>query len=158
MNVLLGMLISGAWHGASWTFVVWGLLHGLGVVAVNLYTQARGPALPAWLAHGLTLLFVTGAWVFFRADSLAGALSMLQGVWTRPLGWDSVPTGPLSALVALACAFGFLSRHAQALQTQVVSWVQAAPVWAVGGVLSVCVCALIALGPSGVPGFIYYRF
>ncbi len=158
VNVLVGMLISGAWHGASWTFVVWGLLHGLGVVAVNLYKQARGPALPAWMAHGLTLLFVTLAWVFFRAESLAGAMAMLQGVVTQPMGWNSVPTGPFSALVALACAFGLLSRHAQALQTQVVNWVQAAPLWAVGAALVVCVFVVIALGPSGVPGFIYYRF
>lgn len=158
VNVMFGMLVSGAWHGASWTFVVWGLLHGLGVVAVNLYKQARGPALPAGVAHGLTLLFVSLVWVFFRAESLPAALAMIQGVVTHPLGWDSVPMGPLCALVVLICAFGFLSRHAQALQTQVVGWVQASPVWAVGAVLSVCVFALIALGPSGVPGFIYYRF
>ena len=158
VNVMFGMLLSGAWHGASWTFVVWGLLHGLGVVAVNGYKHCQGPALPAWLAHCLTLLFVSVAWVFFRADSLSGAGALLQGMVSPSTAWGSVPVGPLCALVALAVVWGVLSRHAQTLQTQVVNWVQQASVWAVGAALAVCVFALIALSPSGVPGFIYYRF
>ena len=60
--------------------------------------------------------------------------------------------------MALAVVWGVLSRHAQTLQTHVVNWVQQASVWAVGAALAVCVFALIALSPSGVPGFIYYRF
>lgn len=157
-NVMFGMLVSGAWHGANWTFVVWGLLHGLGVVAVHVYKRAQGPTLPAWLAHSLTLLFVALAWVFFRAESLPVALAVLQGMVTQPLGWEGVSVGSLCALLALAGVFGLLSVHALNLQARVVAWVHDASPWALGTVLTLCVFALIALGPSGVPGFIYYRF
>ncbi len=158
MNVLLGMLISGLWHGPNWTFVVWGLLHGLGVVAVNLYKRASGPALPAGWAQAMTLVFVSVAWVFFRADSVEAALRILQGVVTNAHSFWQVPIWPILGLVTLTVVFLMLSRHALDLQTRVVKGLQAAPVWAVGALLSMCIFGVIALGPNGVPGFIYYRF
>lgn len=158
VNVLFGMVLSGVWHGPNWTFVVWGLLHGLGVVAVNLYKRAQGPALPGWLAQTITLLFVALAWVFFRAESLEAAGRMLQGVVFNEHAFWQVPLGPILALLTLMVVFLSLSRHAAALQTGVVARLQAWPVWRVGAVLSLCVFGVVALGPSGVPGFIYYRF
>jgi hypothetical protein len=157
-NVMAGMLLSGVWHGPNWTFVVWGLLHGLGVVVVNLYKGFHGPRLPAGLAQAVTLLFVALAWVFFRAESLEAACSMLRGVVLNVHPFWQVPAGPTLALVSLVFVFLALSRHAAALQAGVVTRFQAWPVWRLGLVLSVCVFGVIALGPSGVPGFIYYRF
>ena len=157
-NVLFGMVLSGVWHGPNWTFVVWGLLHGLGVVAVNLYKRAQGPALPAWFSQTLTLLFVALAWVFFRAESVEAACSMLYSVVANEHDFWQVPPWPMLMLLALLAVFLSLSRHAQALQTRVVTWLQASPAWAVGAVLSLCIFGVVALGPSGVPGFIYYRF
>jgi hypothetical protein len=69
-----------------------------------------------------------------------------------------VPVGPMLALITLTLVFLALSRHAAALQAGVVASLQVWPVWRIGVVLSVCMFAVIALGPSGVPGFIYYRF
>jgi D-alanyl-lipoteichoic acid acyltransferase DltB (MBOAT superfamily) len=157
-NVLFGMVLSGVWHGPNWTFVVWGLLHGLGVVAVNLYKRAQGPVMPAWFSQTLTLLFVALAWVFFRAESVEAACSMLYSVVSNEHVFWQVPTGAMLTLLMMVTVFLSLSRHAQALQTRVVTWLQASPVWAVGAVLSLCIFGVVALGPSGVPGFIYYRF
>jgi D-alanyl-lipoteichoic acid acyltransferase DltB (MBOAT superfamily) len=157
-NVMLGMLISGVWHGPNWTFVVWGLLHGLGVVGVNFYKQARGPVLPAWLAHTLTLLFVTVAWVFFRADTLTGALNLLQGLWHNAHGFGHADIGQVIQLAVFTGVFLFLCRHAVALQTRVADRMQSISPWRVTPVLAVLIYLVIALGPSGVPGFIYYRF
>jgi D-alanyl-lipoteichoic acid acyltransferase DltB (MBOAT superfamily) len=157
-NVLFGMVLSGVWHGPNWTFVVWGLLHGMGVVAVNLYRRASGPALPGWLAQTMTLLFVALAWVFFRAESLEAAGRMLQSVYFNGHEFWQVPPGPMLALLALVVVFLALSRHAAALQVGVVAWLKASSVWVVCAVLSLCVFGVVALGPSGVPGFIYYRF
>lgn len=157
-NVMVGMLLSGIWHGPHWTFVVWGLLHGLGVVAVNLYKRFHGPCWPAGLAQTVTLLFVALAWVFFRAESLEAAFSMLRSVVFNAHPFWQVPAGPMLALITLTLVFLALSRHAAALQAGVVARLQVWPVWRIGVVLSVCMFAVIALGPSGVPGFIYYRF
>jgi D-alanyl-lipoteichoic acid acyltransferase DltB (MBOAT superfamily) len=157
-NVLFGMVLSGVWHGPNWTFVVWGLLHGLGVVVVNLYKRAQGPVMPAWFSQTLTLLFVAVAWVFFRAESLEAACSMLFGVVANAHAFWQVPPGAMLTLLILVTVFLSLSRHAQALQARVVTRLQASPVWAVGAVLSLCIFGVMALGPSGVPGFIYYRF
>ena len=64
-NLLLTFLIGGLWHGASWTFVVWGALHGAASCVHRLWNGA-GFRLPTGLAAALTFLFVDIAWVFFR--------------------------------------------------------------------------------------------
>ena len=69
LNTLLIFLVSGLWHGAAWTFILWGALHGVAMVAARLIkarTSRRLPFLPAWL---LTFAFVNLCWVFFRAVS-----------------------------------------------------------------------------------------
>jgi D-alanyl-lipoteichoic acid acyltransferase DltB (MBOAT superfamily) len=81
VNLLLTMVLGGLWHGAGWTFLFWGLLHGL-YLCVNhaWFTQRkkRGwAALPKPLAIGLTFLSVMLAWVFFRAPTFGSALSIL---------------------------------------------------------------------------------
>ena len=82
LNNFLTMLVAGIWHGASWMFIIWGGLHGLGLVVHkscrkflsripdNVFTKGA-----SWL---LTMAFVSFAWVFFKAESMDGALQMLS--------------------------------------------------------------------------------
>src|ERR1700744_131996 len=84
VNLLITMLLGGLWHGAAWTFVAWGALHGL-YLCINHAWIHFGPPIPSRLARPasivaflLTFLAVVFAWVFFRADSLAWALSVLS--------------------------------------------------------------------------------
>jgi alginate O-acetyltransferase complex protein AlgI len=89
LNLMLTMLLGGLWHGAAWTFVLWGGLHGLFLV-INHGWQSlkRGMGIPAessgtlaiWGARLLTFVAVTVAWVFFRAADVDVALSMLQSM------------------------------------------------------------------------------
>ena len=79
-NILLTFLLGGLWHGAAWTFVVWGILHGLGVVVVRLW-ERTGVRLPYGLAWAMTFLFVMITWVFFRARTMADALAMLRAMF-----------------------------------------------------------------------------
>lgn len=156
-NVLLGMLISGLWHGASWTFVVWGLLHGLAVVLYNLGKLGGLNPWPRWLGMGITFLFVTLAWVFFRADSLEQAMLVLGRLF-EGLPGSNTGAVPWWSLGLLCAVFWGLSFWAQELE----QWAEAALTRA-GLALSMAIMALvmfvvIALGPEGVPGFIYYRF
>jgi len=81
VNLLVTMLLGGLWHGAAWTFVLWGLLHGAMLVVHRLWREsARAPRLGPWLARGLTLLCVVLAWVSFRAPDLQTALSVYRGL------------------------------------------------------------------------------
>jgi alginate O-acetyltransferase complex protein AlgI len=86
VNLMMTMLLGGLWHGAGWTFVIWGGLHGLYLVANHLLRTARpvrSPRLPAWmpwLKRVAVFFAVTIAWVLFRADSIATALAMLGGM------------------------------------------------------------------------------
>jgi alginate O-acetyltransferase complex protein AlgI len=80
LNLVTVFFLCGLWHGASWTFVVWGLYHGLFLVLERLGLASRLAALPRPLRHGYALLVVMIGWVFFRADSLAGATGMLRAL------------------------------------------------------------------------------
>jgi alginate O-acetyltransferase complex protein AlgI len=79
-NLLLTMLLGGLWHGASWTFVVWGALHGLALAGHKWLVERWPVPGPLRRACGLplTLLFVMVCWVFFRAPSFEVAGRMLQ--------------------------------------------------------------------------------
>jgi D-alanyl-lipoteichoic acid acyltransferase DltB (MBOAT superfamily) len=79
LNLLITMLLGGIWHGAGWTFAVWGLYHGV-LLALQRAWGARARPLPAALARPLTFLAVVVGWVVFRATSLHNAGSMLGGM------------------------------------------------------------------------------
>lgn len=158
INVMSGMLISGLWHGANWTFVVWGLLHGLGVVVMNTAQRWGMPTWPRWLAQALTFVFVSLAWVFFRADSVPQALQMLQGLWHSPAGFwqsDQLPGWTLLGIGLLV--FG-LSPQALRLERLSVFCLGRLGPWLVGLLLTLLLSAVLYWGPEGVPSFIYYRF
>lgn len=86
VNLMATMLLGGLWHGAAWTFVIWGALHGA-YLCVNHAFDALVPAVPALLARpvriagaALTFLAVVVAWVFFRAESVTWALRVLYAM------------------------------------------------------------------------------
>jgi D-alanyl-lipoteichoic acid acyltransferase DltB (MBOAT superfamily) len=90
LNPVIVMLLGGLWHGIGWTFVAWGLLHGLGLSLHRLWTTLRGRRKPTpWgeaVARFVTLQFVCLTWVFFRAPDIATAWAVLgriaSGTWT----------------------------------------------------------------------------
>jgi hypothetical protein len=74
--VIATMLLGGLWHGANWTFVAWGGLHGV-ALAVNHVWQGWGLALPRAVAWAMTLLFVMACWVLFRSADFSTAGDVL---------------------------------------------------------------------------------
>lgn len=90
LNILLVFLLSGFWHGAGWTFLLWGALHGLAQVVERLWGGKRD-RLPAVLRWALTFAFVNLAWVFFRAPDIPSALALLRqaaaGGFALPRDW-----------------------------------------------------------------------
>src|SRR3546814_5106191 len=81
-NLMVTMLLGGIWHGAAWTFVFWGFLHGAGLAVERLLGRGDGSG-PAWRRAAATLAvfhFVCLSWIFFRSETFDGALSYLAGL------------------------------------------------------------------------------
>ncbi|HHH27236.1 MAG TPA: MBOAT family protein [Polyangiaceae bacterium] len=84
-NLFLTMLLGGLWHGAAYDFVIWGAFHGAGLAAERILRRNTGVKLPPWLGVLATFHVVCALWVFFRAETFAGALRVFaqlgEGVW-----------------------------------------------------------------------------
>jgi len=80
VNLVIVFFLCGLWHGASWTFVVWGLFHGTFLVAERLGLANRVMRLWRPLRHLYLLVVVMVGWVFFRADTLTGAGAFLKAM------------------------------------------------------------------------------
>ena len=103
-NLMITMLLGGLWHGAGWTFVAWGALHGIYLTINNLWRDATAgkvllPGRIGSLAGGaLTFIAVVAAWVVFRSTDIAQARTMLEamfGIHARPISFHSVLHGQL---------------------------------------------------------------
>ncbi|MBU1119520.1 MBOAT family protein [Patescibacteria group bacterium] len=90
-NIIFTFLLSGLWHGAAWTFVIWGVVHGVYLVVsnstvdirkkcVSLFNMSKFPRLYALFQIGVVFFLVCFAWIFFRADSLGTVLTILKGI------------------------------------------------------------------------------
>lgn len=88
-NLFITMLLGGLWHGAGWTFVIWGGLHGLFLAINHAWIELRSrvnlgfqtpKVISCFFGWGITILCVMVAWVFFRADSMSDALSILRSM------------------------------------------------------------------------------
>jgi alginate O-acetyltransferase complex protein AlgI len=81
INLFIIFFVSGFWHGAGWTFVIWGILHGIASV-INRYWKGLNIKLPKFIAWFITFFFVHIAWVFFRSPDLTTAKVMLTKMFS----------------------------------------------------------------------------
>ena len=106
LNLMLTMTIGGLWHGAGWNFVLWGFLHGAGLIVNHAWRAVWPQPIDRWwsraVARLVTLLFVLLAWVPFRAPSLAAAGTMYRAM--LGLGAGAAPAAADAAWVALWAA------------------------------------------------------
>ena len=158
-NLLATMVLGGLWHGAAWTFVIWGTLHGTGLVvehrlAAKREAEGRTGRLPSWFTSLMTFSFVACAWVFFRATSFGNAIDVFDQALT---GWGTAGSVSLSAVAVIAGAIAIqrlprdLGRQAMATFSRV-HWA------AQGAALGVVLMVIGALSPAGVAPFIYFQF
>jgi D-alanyl-lipoteichoic acid acyltransferase DltB (MBOAT superfamily) len=160
-NVMLTMLLGGLWHGAAWTFVVWGGLHGVGLAAERWwrerpgYVPRRRSALRTWTARLVTFHVVCLGWIFFRADSFDLAWEMIAGLFT---GWGEAST-LVTGGVLLAIAVGIGSQYLPARVPQLImARFSRLPVLGQAAVLAFALMLTHAMGPQGVAPFIYFQF
>ena len=165
VNLFLTMVIGGLWHGANWTFVVWGVIHGAGLGIERRIKErwaTREPlGLPVVLVKtlqwGLTFTIVCIAWVFFRAVDIGAAFAMIGQLFT---GTDVIrPESLVTPLVVVVVVLSILSQFVpERIPQQItVAFSKAPPILQVlAGAIGL---ALInVLGPEGIAPFIYFQF
>ena len=156
-NLMITMLLGGLWHGAGWQFVLWGGLHGLGLVA-NHWWRSLEWKLPGVVCWALTFLFVVLAWVPFRSPDISHALEMYRLMFSPESCWDRQMFGfrslaEITGVLACACllpnAVSIVRGHA---------WADAIrfPRALAAAVLTVFLAGVFSLGaPSQ---FLYFNF
>ena len=163
-NVVITMLLAGLWHGAGWTFLIWGALHGAALATEHFFAdrrKRRGQAAPKPRLLALTvrrvatLEFVVLAWVFFRADNLQAAGRVIAATFTA---WTRTPELGWLVIVAVAVGLGFQylpARFTDSLE----SFVSRRRPVVQGLVFGVVLFAILGLfGAEGVSNFIYVGF
>ncbi|MCW2966213.1 MAG: putative poly(beta-D-mannuronate) O-acetylase [Actinomycetia bacterium] len=154
-NLMLTMLLGGLWHGAAWTFVVWGGIHGLGL-SIERATGWRPTSVAAkWFGRILTFHVVCFGWIFFRADSFGRAGDVIARLFTA---WGQA--SPLvTTSVVLAILVGILGQYVRpGAVGAALRGFQRLPVPAQATCFAVALVTINTLGPEGVAPFIYFRF
>ncbi len=156
INLMLTMLLGGLWHGAAWTFIVWGGLHGL-YLSVERFMRSRKLLLRESILTALgTFFFVNITWVFFRAEDFKSAGDMLKSMFFLAENGKAVlETSYLLVVwivIALLFAGHWIFRHSN-LET-IASKV---PWWVLGGIWGFMLFATLISQASGAQ-FIYFQF
>jgi alginate O-acetyltransferase complex protein AlgI len=160
VNIMITMVLGGLWHGAAWTFVFWGAYHGA-LLATHQWRVRRSDAerptgrIDVLRRRAATFALVCVGWVFFRADSMDTAFSLLRRLIT---GWWT-PSEFVTPLVVLMVAgmlvLQFWPRGFGLWLQSGLSRLKPAPL---GIVFALALLVIVILGPSGVAPFIYFQF
>jgi D-alanyl-lipoteichoic acid acyltransferase DltB (MBOAT superfamily) len=150
-NMFLTMVISGLWHGAAWTFIIWGAVHALGrfctreLEATSFYKEK----VPRIIKQMFVFVFVTFAWIFFRAESIGDAWIIIARIFTS--GFTD-PHCPVLALVLIFVVwlyqFAYESKFRWFLELRAVRL----------GIMILMVLYLVLCAPSSQQPFIYLQF
>ncbi len=161
-NLLLTFLLGGLWHGAGWTFIVWGAIHG----AYLSLERAAGEGLARLGFRGVPgplgnlvrqvwiFLVVCLTWIFFRSQTFDDARMMLHqlGDWS---GGMTLWNGTVGLALATGFAMQFLDGRRMARAWDALSRL---PAWVLAVLAALALAVILALGPAGVAPFIYFQF
>jgi D-alanyl-lipoteichoic acid acyltransferase DltB (MBOAT superfamily) len=160
LNLVITMIVGGLWHGVSWTFLIWGVLHGVALALFRLRqaSQKDRKRQVGWgrkLAGGvLTFHFVLFTWIFFRAANVETALQILRQIGAFRFSFENA-TPQFLAVLGIAAAAHFVPR----------GWLDfglrrftAAPAFVQAGALAGVLMAIRAVSSAGAAPFIYSKF
>jgi alginate O-acetyltransferase complex protein AlgI len=152
VNLMVTMVLGGLWHGASWTFVLWGAFHGTGLSVEHAWGGRL--RLPAWLRWFVTFNLVVFAWILFRSPDL-------DLFWTYVTGMLS--TGPLTlvtfpAALALLAVIGLQLMPERTSQGIEVGIERLSPALLAVGLAALILVVGATVPSQGVPPFIYFQF
>jgi alginate O-acetyltransferase complex protein AlgI len=159
VNLMITMLLGGLWHGASWTFVMWGGLQGVYLIGHRLWAgQKLAVAFNQtrwwpWVSRVLMFHAVCLGWVFFRAPTFTLAATILRQLGSR--GAATLVAWP----VMLTLLIGIFGQYAPRMWRKgVEATMSRMPAYANGAALALGVFVIELLGPTGVAPFIYFQF
>lgn len=150
-NMIIAMILAGFWHGAAWTFIIWGALHAVGRSATR---ELEGTAfyrdrIPTIVKQFFTFHFVCLTWIFFRADSFDKAVTILKNIFSFPYSDPKFPIIAITFIILVwAYQFAFESRF---------RWMLEYP--AVRVALMLCIVLyMVFFCTPGYEKFYYFRF
>jgi alginate O-acetyltransferase complex protein AlgI len=148
--MIVTMALCGLWHGPSWNFVLWGMLHGCGLVVVTLWRR-YGWRMPSLLGWALTFAFVLSTGPVFRAGSLEAMWRVYEGLVIMP-DLDRLARATPITIAALCAVFLPASQH-------IVAWLNERPKTLIAAGLGLIVVAvLVELGDRDAYEFVYFQF
>lgn len=149
-NLFLTLLISAIWHGAAWTFVIWGVLHAFGSIVTRELERSEfyRQRVPRFAKQVAVFAFVCFAWIFFRALSLDDALLILKRMFTTSWGDPGCPLLMLFLMATVWCYQFFYESHWR-------GWLELKPV-RIGLAAGMIVYLLLFSSEGG--AFIYFQF
>ena len=162
VGLIVTMLLGGIWHGAAWTFVMWGLLHGVGLAVVRGFESLRKrvgwhASKSRWSSIGavfVTFHFVCVTWVFFRAESFSQAFAVFRSLSSFTTNTENLPF-PILLMIALTFVAQWLPENWWNRMQSAFVWLPA-PAQAV--LLAGLAMGLYLIASSDVVLFIYARF
>jgi alginate O-acetyltransferase complex protein AlgI len=165
LNLMIVFALCGLWHGASWTFVIWGLFHGAFLILERLFGARRTLEVPRPLRHAYVVAVVLVSWVFFRADTLTSALSFLRALagaahptqvvpGVRAFVDGEVVVSAILGIVGSAPVLPAVTRAWEARGTHV----EARATVRLIGLLSIFAYSVMLMAAGSYSPFIYYRF
>jgi len=149
-NLMITMLLGGLWHGASWTFVVWGGYHGL-LLALYRFAKPKWDGLPEIPRRAATFILVVIGWVFFRSNDFTMATQLLAAMFLGRSGTAIVARPMLMAMVCLAMAIAQLAPNTFEMEHR---W---SPLTTCGFVLLFGLSLFMIYGSKSTP-FLYFQF
>lgn len=157
-NLVVTMTLGGLWHGASWNFILWGLLHGVALAFQRMWQTLRGKREAGWLSRivstFVTVQFVCFAWIFFRAPDLEGVRAILERIGSGTVALDNISPGVGLVLVLATLGHYFPPKW--------YGWTQeryaASPFFAQAAALMLLAIALQYVAATGAAPFIYTKF
>lgn len=153
-NMFLTMLVGGLWHGANWTYVAWGAMHGAGVAA-NILWRRKGYAMPALLGWACMTLFIGLTWILFRTESFTATWSIYRSL-AGGNGVGGAVIGVTTNYLVLA-AGTLAALYGPASQTAILERLRPwRPAGLLAGALAVFLVLLIGGGLQS--EFIYFQF
>lgn len=158
-NLAIVWLLTGIWHGANWTFIFWGIYHGVLLLLEKFLLKSLAEHLPRWLRHVLTVLLAVVGWVFFFSPSLGSAFSYLGSMLSGPLadaaGRYYLSSGWLILLVAAIGSLPFLRSVGLNLMRSRSSVVQLLALVFFGVLVYFCVAGMLS---DTYASFLYFQF
>jgi len=164
LNLWLVFLLSGFWHGAEWTFIVWGIFHGVFLIIERLGYAQILEKIGRWPAMLLTFLTINFGWVFFREESLSMALEFINAMFSfgRETTLIAYNTNQLYSFLVIAFVFSFFYAFTPLKKIQDHVYferlnIKENIVYSVVSIMLLLVCISLITASSFNP-FIYFRF